>query len=191
MKKFTASYWVFVLSIGLVCSYPLQVAEAQNHAGPLLSPSPLAAELTTPEQIAKYMWRHFSFEHDRTHFGKEEYWQTPEEMLTNRKGDCEDFALFAQAVLKRSGIKAFLLNIYGHRFSHTICVFLDNGKYSAIDGTDVKRYETDDLYELMNEIYPNWQTGAIVGRSPKSNKGRILKRFEKKLRTHQALASSL
>ncbi len=125
------------------------------------------------------MWKNFRFENDRRAFGTEEYWQSPEEFMTSRQGDCEDFALFAQHNLKLNGVDSFLLNIYSKRTSHTVCVFQENGKYSVIDGTKVKHYKADDLKSLLSKIDPFWKTGAIVVPSGASREGRIVRTITK------------
>lgn len=179
MRKFVAAVWVFVLSITLVSTSYVADAKAQFHGEALLSIHAVATQHTTPESLAKFMWRSFAFEQDQSHFGKQEYWQTPDEFLSNQKGDCEDFALFAKTILTQNGIKAFLLNVYGSRYAHTVCVFVENGKYNVIDGTKVKRYNAVSLVDLMTQIYPHWKTGAIVDLSSDTRKGRTLKKFQR------------
>ncbi len=168
-----AALRVFAVSLVLVSN--IAIAEAN---APLLdrslSLSFLASELQTPEKIAKYMWKHFLFEQDQRQFGQEEYWQTPEEFLQTQKGDCEDFAVFATALLRLNGVNAFTLNIYGDGFAHTVAVFEENGLYHVIDGTDVVRYEAPTLQELLTKIHPFWKKGAVVKASPSSKTGMIL-----------------
>lgn len=144
-----------------------------------LSLSSLSNELKTPETIARYMWRNFRFENDRRAFGTEEYWQSPEEFLTSRQGDCEDFALFAQHHLKLNGVESFLLNIYSNRTSHTVCVFQEDGKYSVIDGAKVIHYKAKDIKALLTKIDPFWKTGAIVIPSSTSRTGQIIRTITK------------
>lgn len=180
MKKHAvAATWV--LAVSLVALFTtIDTAEANT---PLLARSlslaGLASELKTPDTIAKYMWRHFMFEKDQRQFGTEEYWQRPEEFLQTGKGDCEDFALFAQAMLKRNGISSFLLNIYGDRGGHTVCVFEENGTYNVIDGFNVKRLKARSLQEAAGKINPFWKSGAVVSIAPGSHEGIILKQFSK------------
>jgi len=140
----------------------------------------ISSNLTSPEQIARYIFRNFVYETDQAQFGSEEHWQAPEELMANRKGDCEDFALFASEILKANGISSFLLNVYGKKFAHTLCVFKENGKFNVIDGKEVKRYNASSLDELFEKIYPHWNSASLVGFSSESNRGRVLKTFQKK-----------
>lgn len=140
----------------------------------------VASQLTSPEQVAKYIFRNFTYETDRTQFGNDERWQTPEELLKNGRGDCEDFAFFASEILKANGISSFLVNVYGNKFAHTVCVFKENGKFHIVDGKEVVRYDASSMEELFSKIYPNWNSASMVGYSEKDNCGRVLKTFQNK-----------
>lgn len=187
MKKSVAACWVFALGLVLVSTVMIAEAKAQI-IGRNLTLRELSTTLQTPDQIAHYMWRHFVFEQDQRQFGQNEYWQTPQELLINRKGDCEDFAQFSHTLLKAAGISSFMFNIYGDGYAHTVTVFKENGKYNAIDGVRVMHYQADSLDELSEMIHPFWKKSAIVGASPKKRSGRIMKlldrlQAEKKLST--------
>lgn len=176
-----------IFAVSTVFVFLLMNADARAQVlGRNLSFSELSTQLKTPDSIAKYMWRHIAYVNDRRQFGQEEYWQSPEETLNNKKGDCEDLALFAQSMLKANGISSFLLNVYGNGFAHTICVFKENGKFNIIDGTTVKRIEAENLNEVSQYIYPFWKKSAIVSPNGKGS-GQILKSFEKKMKAHRNL----
>ena len=144
---------------------------------PLLSGA--KSNASVPEEIARYMWRHFRYESDQTHFGKEDRWQSPEELLASRQGDCEDFALFAREILKSQGIKAFIVNVYGRGFGHSVCVFQKGGRYHVIDGSSSQAYDATDLKEIFAWVYPFWNKAAIVGFSESARCGTLLKLFER------------
>ncbi len=86
-----------------------------------LSLQNLASELNSPKAIADYLWKNFVFEEDQRLFGREDYWQTPQEFMDLKKGDCEDFAMMAAQILKLQGIQSMILNIYDGTSGHTIC----------------------------------------------------------------------
>ena len=184
--KAVAAYWLFAFSLVVMVSTLSTEAKAQL-PDRSLSFSLIAQQLQTPEQIARYMWRHFLFENDRRQFGREDYWQSPEEFLLTGKGDCEDFARFAYETLKLNGYSAYLLNIYGGRYSHTVCVFKENGKYQVIDGTDVKRLNAEDLDDVSSEIYSSWERGMIVAPKKESEGATILAEFTKRIELQKAL----
>ena len=169
------------IALGISCLLPIMWSAEANAQYISLNPSlrDLAFELKTPEAIADFMWKNFRFEKDQRQFGKSEYWQSPDEFLQNGKGDCEDFSIFAQAMLKAAGIRTFLLNIYGSGYGHTVCVFQENGKYHIIDESKVVRHNADSLEELCAKINPFWTKSAVVSAHSASKKGLIVKQMSR------------
>lgn len=184
-----AALWVFAASFVLVTTILMSAEADARLLDRGLSLEVLALQLRTPEQIARYMWRHFAFETDQRQFGQSDHWQSPEELLANQKGDCEDFAIFAHSLLKLNGIPSLLLNIYGRRFAHTVCMFKQNGKYHVIDGAEVKHFEAEDIKALSSELYPFWEKTAVVTPSPARNRGTILTEFTQRVKARQKLAT--
>jgi len=178
MKTRITTCLVFLLSFSALVFGTSTEARAQALPS-VFSIQSLANELTSPEKIARFIFRNFSVESDQTQFGREEFWQSPAELLFNKKGDCEDFALFAAEILKANGISAFIVNVYGKKFAHTVCVFKDQGKYHVIDGDEVKLYDAQNLNDLFSKFYPHWETAAMVTYSAKENAGHVLKFFRK------------
>lgn len=190
MKKSVAAFWA--ISLIVVVMSLVITAEAQAHffEGRTLSLRDITIQLKTPEDVARYIWRNFRFESDQRTYGKDEYWASPEELLAKGSGDCEDFALFAQAILKANGIPSFLLNVYGEDFAHTVCVFKINGKYNVIDGSEVHYYESKDLKDLAAKIYPYWKKGAIVAQSSISHQGKLLTEIDRYVAGRNQMAQS-
>lgn len=180
MKNIIATVRLFAVSAALVLFAFVAEAKAQIFSQSPLSLQTLSAELTSPEKIARYLWRNFAYEKDQSQFGTEEYWQSADQFLSNRKGDCEDFAVLARELLKQSGHKAFIVNIYGTRYAHTICVFIENGKYQAIDGSELKRINAGNLESLMSTINKDWKRAAIAEISGETNKSKIVKMIQNK-----------
>ncbi|MCM8775786.1 MAG: transglutaminase-like cysteine peptidase [Candidatus Omnitrophica bacterium] len=189
MRNHVAAYWGFA-AIFVLCSVTIVADANAQMFYRNLSFRELASQLETPEDIAHYVWQNFSFVTDREQFGREEYWQSPDELLESQKGDCEDFAVFAHQILRYKHITSFVLNIYGHQYAHTVCVFKENGKYSVIDGTHVIRFEASSVRELMTKIYPFWKTGAIVAPLGNSRQGQILTQFDHLVHAHERLCTS-
>ena len=48
----------------------------------------------------------FTFINDIDHWGKEDYWATPLQMLTSNGGDCEDFSIAKYFTLREMGVPA-------------------------------------------------------------------------------------
>lgn len=161
MNKAIAAAKGVAVSIGILLVF-LMTAEANAQLSDRpLSLAELAHQLRTPESIAHYLWRNFIFESDWRVFGREEYRQSSEEFLSNRRGDCEDFANMAYQLLRLNGYEAFLMNIYGERLAHTVCVFKVNGEYQVIDGSDLKQVTAKSLNELARKIRPSGKEAKI------------------------------
>ena len=116
----------------------------------------LARELQTPELLEKYMRKNFLYVEDRALFGQEEYWQTAEEMAFRKKGDCEDFATFAQAILKRNGYQTFLVSVYWELDAHTVVVFEREGTWGLFDLDQLSYLKRGSLKEIGDRIQNNW-----------------------------------
>ncbi len=177
-KNYIAANWVIAISVVLVSLVLVSADANAQFFSRTLSFRDLSTELKTPEAVAHYMWKNFVFERDQRQFGVEEYWQSPEKMLVSGKGDCEDFALFAAKILKTNGLHAFVFNIYGNGYGHSVCLVLENGNYSVIDGDRVIPTGTKNLREVAYQIYPFWTKAAVVGHVS-NGKAKALKTIER------------
>ena len=160
-KTVLAAGW---LAIGLSLAAIPQVASSEpSRPGHILQA--LAHACPTPEQLALFLHKNVVFQDDIRLFGQVDYWQDPEEFLDHRKGDCEDYALLAQAVLLQQGVEAFVFSLYGEQgYAHTVCVFVENGRYNVINQDRVVRYRAKSLADLATYLHPRWVWGAIAER---------------------------
>ena len=186
-KKAVAAVKGLAVSVGMVLVFLITADANAQLLDRSLSLADLALHLRTPENIAHYLWRNFIFETDQRLFGREEYRQSPEEFLSNQRGDCEDFANLAYNLLRLNGFETALMNIYGDGFAHTVCVFKENGRYQAIDGSDLKRTEAENLNDLAAQLRPFWKEVKIgVPLKAKGENGFFV-RFAKSLQAKQSL----
>lgn len=159
-KKTIAAFGLFAASVALILIFTSAPANAQL-LDQNFSVNTLASYLKTPQDVALYMWRHFDYEGDRRQFGKDDYWQSPQEILANKKGDCEDFAVFAKQILELNGYSAHVLNLYGTK-DHSICIFKKGGKYGAVDGGKFVAADFKDLQSLITYMDRFWTKASIV-----------------------------
>ena len=124
----------------------------------------LAGTYTTPKAVAAFLHNAFTFKRDEELFGEADRWQAPEEFVTRRVGDCEDYALLARALLRRNGIEAYLFSIFGKEgYAHTVCVFVDaRGRYNVIDGDTLRELHANSLDAVALWLYPAWTIGGIA-----------------------------
>lgn len=119
----------------------------------------------TPEALGAFLRVHIRFTDDVMSMKTEDYWQTPEESLERGEGDCEDFALLAEEVLRRRGLKTFLFSLYGEGgYAHTVCVFEENGLYNVLNQDRVVRCQANSLDALATRLNPRWKWGAVAKR---------------------------
>ncbi len=127
--------------------------------------NPNLAQIHSPEELSKFMRKNFKFVEDQDNFGKVDHWQSAVEMLNLKKGDCEDFALFADAALKELGYESQIISMYGkNRFAHTVAVFKQDGKYRVFNDGKLYKYDTDKIEEALSKIHSEWTWAALTER---------------------------
>lgn len=130
-------------------------------------------EISTPEELAQWMSRHFEFREDESLVGSLDYWQRPEEFLRRRQGDCEDYALFAQYILQKMGIEAYVVSLYGERgYAHTITVFKDHGRFRILNEDRLLKDRAQTIEEALSRVYAGWVWAAIA--EERYGRGRML-----------------
>ena len=155
-------------------------AEAPSGAPP---PQPVSLEAVahryaSPEELARFLRDTITPATDEALFGQPDYWQSPEEFLQRQAGDCEDYALFAQAILQQQGREAHVLSLFGEGgLAHTVCVFVDSGRYHAIDQDHLKAYGASTFAALASRLYPGWTHAALAQQF--GSRGKLLSRIVK------------
>lgn len=121
---------------------------------------------TTPQSLTRFLREAITLITDQELFGDPDYWQAPEEFLSRRAGDCEDYALLAQAVLQRQGIEAHVFSLFGtNGYAHTVCVFREAGRWDVINQDVIQRYHAVTLAEVADQLYAQWTYGALAQRT--------------------------
>ena len=145
----------------------------------------LARTYTSPEAIAKFLHRDFTFTRDTEAFGQADHWQTPEEFAARRVGDCEDYAVLARELLRRNGIEADVFSLFGQGgYAHTVCLFKDaRGRYNVLDQDTLRAYHATSLEDVASALHPAWIFGGIT--EPQGARGRLVRRLTN---THPATA---
>ena len=135
---------------------------------------------SSPQELQIFLKENFKYKKDKKLFGVEDYWQTSEEFLKNRQGDCEDYAVFAEEELTKMGYSTFLLNIYGgERLAHTIAVFQDDKQFGVFDEEKLKFFKANTLEEVFSQYQPRAKWAAEV--RPENHHAIITKRYKRVL----------
>jgi hypothetical protein len=147
---------------------------------------PLSVKCNSLEDLCKFLTgcRGVS---DKEQFGKSDYWMPPEEFERSRKGDCDDFAMYAWRQLLGMGYQArFVLGAVGDSpQKHAWVTFEKVGKHFLLEPQarfaglrfprlDALRYKPDVsaewdgkrahffFHEERNYLPPVWQIPALV-----------------------------
>jgi hypothetical protein len=100
---------------------------------------PLTIKCTTIDEVRRFLIG-CEYVSDKELFGKDDYWQPPEEFEKRKKGDCEDFALWTWRQLLNMGYDARFIGGSCGRFGegHAWVEYFQDGKcFSA--GTFVSK----------------------------------------------------
>ena len=136
----------------------------------------VAAIYTNPQALERFMKTSMTYATDQVLFQEADHWQSPEEFLTRRSGDCEDFALFVEAVMQKQGRQAYVLSLYGNSdYAHTVGVFYEKGGYNVFDEKGITYYKAKSFEQLATLIHPGWTNAALTERS--GTRGHALQKF--------------
>jgi hypothetical protein len=84
-----------------------------------------------------------TYETDKQQFGVDDYWQTPEQLLANRKGDCEDVCiLFLYLVHKYHSVNGYLLGQISGTDAHMTVVVANLQYFRLLFYWSPKPYRT-------------------------------------------------
>jgi predicted transglutaminase-like cysteine proteinase len=124
------------------CSAPGLLERAEWHGwvvrGRLCSGT-IAAVAEHPKEVCAFVEKYIRYRSDRN-----DEWQTPEQTLRRRAGDCEDFAILIQDICERMGYPSSVYLLFGEnreRDGHAIVAgqllsggwwFADNGSYGEV-----------------------------------------------------------
>lgn len=146
----------------------------------------MAAQFKDPEDLARYMEKHFKYAPDVALFNVPDYWQSPQEFDKRGRGDCEDYSYFEKYQLEKMGYRAFVLGIWENgKEPHTILIFHAGGlvgeKMGVFDLGELRWIKARSLEEIAAKIRPYWDyiglmrkqgSGAIISRKFSDKKGR-------------------
>ena len=89
-----------------------------------------------------------------------ENWKSPEVMVAEKYGDCEDFALLVNNILSNNNYTTLLFIVYNNKYStaHMICYYknkTEEGYFSNYKNIKIKNFKIKDY--LRDTIYNNYK----------------------------------
>ncbi len=154
--------WLFaVLAAALLLP---DVVQRPHESGWLLD---LSIDLDSPDALATYMLRRFSFRDDRDLYGVAERFVSPEEFLARGAGDCDDWAWFATAALAKRGYPTWLVSVWrgeadrAGNTGHMVAAYLaaDGWGYISTEGHVAARASS--IAGLAERVTPDWFGASI------------------------------
>jgi predicted transglutaminase-like cysteine proteinase len=122
----------------------------------------LAGIYDTPAKVWYLLEHTVAYAFDQDEYGMAEYFPTAEELWARKRGDCEDYAILAKALLDRNGYTTVLFSAWhaAHDASgndgHTVVAFLEHGRWNHISNLGYVRAEAVTHEELAASIFPDW-----------------------------------
>ena len=121
--------------------------------------SSVVSDLKTPEEVYNWMQSNFSYQADKV--AADEF-RAPEETFQLRHGDCDDYARFAEYVLKQHGYEAEGVSVYSSDRGHAVCVWKDStGKCNYLSNNSIRMISADDLNAVSKDIYSDWKVYSV------------------------------
>jgi len=102
------------------------------------------------EDYAQWLEKNFEYKSDEG----PDIWAAPEETLTRKYGDCEDFAFLNEAVLRVFGYRPQVLAMGGgiKTVNHAICAFEKDGYYLWFDNNKLKKTLVSSVEEFGAQV---------------------------------------
>jgi hypothetical protein len=137
--------------------------------------------ISGPQSLANWLSRNFHYEWE---FSSND-WQTSQEMLESKKGDCEDFATLASDILEGLGYSSHIIIIKFRdlNIKHAICAFEEkDGTYSFISNKELIQTGKRNAEDAVAMHYPDWESISFVKKGRKYIKTvkKINRKFDKR-----------
>lgn len=109
--------------------------------------------IKTPQDIEDWLIKEgFKYIQDKT---REDSWKTPEHTIRDKGGDCEDYGILTDYILKDLGYKnVMLIAIYGEKLAHGICWFQELDETWSFFSTGVDTNGNSKFYFNCNVRNP-------------------------------------
>jgi len=106
------------------------------------------------KEIVIWIKNNITYKSDMEVHKIKDYWQTPNETITLRSGDCEDLAILFQGFLVQTGKIGQLVFIKRTK-GHAICIYKNKGRYKVFDNFKIitipKEYKNID--DIVTKYY--------------------------------------
>ena len=115
----------------------------------------LSGVAKNPVQLSTWMTQNLKYVLEMPHER-----QTAQATLDLERGQCEDFAILAQAVLKRMGIQSqvIIIKYKGINIMHAVAIYKEAaGTYSFFSNQELVRTKATSIEGAIGKMYPDWE----------------------------------
>ena len=121
--------------------------------------SEVVAELNTPGKVYSWMGKNIRYKTDESYADE---FRDPEMTFALKYGDCDDYAVLADYILKKHGYDSQVVSVFTSEAGHTVCVWKDAaGKYNHLSNSSIRLISADKLENVANDVYANWKVYSI------------------------------
>ena len=118
------------------------------------------SHIKTTKQLAEWYSGEFKYRMEYP-----DNWQTPDETIKFKGGDCEDFALLTSEFLARQGVPhdVIIIKFKGLDMTHAICIWREKkDEYAFISNRKIIHTGETDINIVLNKYYPDWENFSYV-----------------------------
>ncbi len=112
-------------------------------------------------QIDKFINDNITYRKDRI-----DIWHIPEATFKLGYGDCDEYAVMAYDILKKTGLRAWLLVVYTLSSAHMVCVYEIHRKLSHISNWGNYMIMKDDMKDVIDSVYSDWILAYVIEKEP-------------------------
>ncbi len=116
--------------------------------------------------IDKYINNFLEYTDDIDSYGYSEYFATPYETITNKKGDCEDYAILKYATLKHFGFPESMMRLAISPNHLNLLIDVGTKMYQLDNNYPITRISTDNIF-AVNTIHSLKQLNTPLNSSNK------------------------
>ena len=118
-----------------------------------------ANKISTLEDYAAWLERNIAYQKDTG----ADHWAAPEETLSTKIGDCEDYAFLTSAVARVLGYEPQLIALVkASGRGHAICVFQDHGYFVWFDNAHLVKTPSRTFSDFVHYIMQNYNYSRLL-----------------------------
>lgn len=123
-------------------------------AGILISAPLYPNWIKTPRDLSTWLVNNFTYQAEEE---GEDYWKKPEETVSDKTADCEDFSFLVDKILTDLNYKTKVIAIYFEKSAHAICIIEENNQYSFFSNQYYYARKHNSIKELVEKNYPTYK----------------------------------